>query len=40
MKVTSRSASLLQKVSAAMDHLCQIALKPKIVITFEKWSKF
>jgi hypothetical protein len=34
--VTSLSASLLQKISAAMDHLRQITLKWK----FEKWCKF
>jgi hypothetical protein len=40
MKVTSLSASLLQKISVAMDHICQMALNLKLLLKFEKWSKF
>jgi len=40
MKVTSLSASLLQKISAAMDRLCQITLNRKLSFKFEKWFKF
>ena len=35
--VTSFSANLLQKVSVAMDHLCQIALNQKLSSKFQKW---
>ena len=40
MIVTSLSASLLQKISAAVDCLCQITLNRKLACTFEKWCKF
>lgn len=33
------SANLLQKVSVAMDHLCQIALNQKLPSKFQKWCK-
>jgi len=35
--VMSLSASLLQKVSAATDHLCQITLNRKLLHKFGKW---
>ena len=38
--VTSLSASLLQKMSTAMDCLCQITLNQKSSLKFEKWCKF
>jgi hypothetical protein len=38
--MTSLSGSLLQKISAAMDHLCQIVLNWKWSCKFEKWCKF
>ena len=38
--VTSLSASLLQKVCASTDHLCQITLNQKLLRKSEKWSKF
>lgn len=38
--VTSLSVSLLQKISVAMDHLCQIALNWKLSCKSEKWCKF
>ena len=37
--VTSLSASLLQKISVATDHLCQIALNRTLSRKFEKWCK-
>ena len=40
MTVTSCSASLLQKKSAAMDSLCQIVLNWKLSRKFETWYKF
>jgi len=39
MKVTSLSASLLQK-SAAVDSVCQIALNRKLSFKLEKWSEY
>jgi len=36
MTVTSFSASFLQKISAATDHICQIALNQKLLLKFEK----
>jgi len=36
MTVTSLSASPLNKISVAMDHLCQITLKRKLSHKFEK----
>ena len=38
--VTLLSASLLQKISAATDCLCQIVLNRKLLNKFEKWCKF
>jgi len=38
MTVMSLSSSLLQKISVAMDDLCQIALNQKLSHKFEKWS--
>ena len=38
--VTSISASLLQKTSAATDRPCQIALNRKSSRKFERWCKF
>jgi DNA/RNA-binding domain of Phe-tRNA-synthetase-like protein len=38
--VTSLSASLLQKIRAATDHLCQITLNQKLSHELKKWSKF
>jgi hypothetical protein len=38
--VTSLSASLWQKISAATDSLCKIAINQKLLCTFEKWCKF
>jgi len=38
--VMSRPVSLLQKISAAMDNLCQTALKQNLQHKCEKWSKF
>jgi len=38
--VTSLSASLLQKIHAAIKCLCQIMLNQKLVCKFEKWCKF
>jgi hypothetical protein len=40
MTVMSLSASLLQKIKVAMDHLCQITLNQKLLRKFEKWYKF
>lgn len=34
------TASLLQKISAAKEHLCQIMLYRKLSCKFEKWCKF
>jgi len=36
----SLPASLLQKISAAMDRLCQITLNWKLPCNFKKWCKF
>jgi len=38
--VMSLYASLPQKISAAMDHLCQIALNQKLLHKLEKLCKF
>jgi hypothetical protein len=38
--VTSLSASLLNKINVAMDHLCQITLNWKLLHKFAKWCKF
>ena len=38
--VTSFSARLLQNISAAMYHLCQIALNRKLLHKFENWCKY
>ena len=40
MTVTSRAAFLLQKISVAMDFLCQIVLNQKLLHKFEMWHKF
>jgi hypothetical protein len=40
MTVTSLSASLLNKISVAMDHLCQITMNKKLSHKFGKWCKF
>jgi hypothetical protein len=40
MTATSLPASLLQKISATMDCLCQIALNWKLSRKFKKWCKF
>jgi hypothetical protein len=40
MIVTSLSASLLQKISAATDCLCQIMLNLKSSRKIDKWCKF
>jgi hypothetical protein len=40
MSVLSLSASLLQKISADMDHLCQIALNWKLSHTFKTFCKY
>jgi hypothetical protein len=37
--VTLLSPSLLQKISAAADYPCQIALNRTLLGKFEKWSK-
>jgi hypothetical protein len=36
----SLSASLLQKICAATNHLCETALNRKSLHKFEKWRKF
>jgi hypothetical protein len=38
--MTSLSASLLQKIHAAMDRLCQILLNWKLSCKLEKWCNF
>jgi hypothetical protein len=38
--VTSLSASLLNKISVAVVHLCQVTLNQKLSHKFEKWCKF
>jgi hypothetical protein len=38
--VMSLSASLLQEISAAMNHLCQTALNQELLCKFEKYCKF
>jgi hypothetical protein len=38
--VTSLSASLRQKISAATDHLYQIMLNQKLLHKFKKWDEF
>jgi len=40
MKVTSLSASLLQKISVTMDCICQIALNWKLSRKCKKWCTF
>jgi 2-hydroxy-3-keto-5-methylthiopentenyl-1-phosphate phosphatase len=40
MTVTSLSASVVQKISLAADHLCQMVLNQKLSHKFEEWSKF
>jgi hypothetical protein len=40
MTLTSLSASLLQKISSAMDCPCQIALNWKLSRILERWCKF
>jgi hypothetical protein len=40
MAMMSLSASLLQKISAATDRLCQITLKGKLLCKFKEWYKF
>ena len=40
MAVASLSASLPQRISAAMDHLCQIMLNQKLLCKFEMRCKF
>jgi hypothetical protein len=39
VKVTSLSASLLQKIRASVDRLCQIAFNQKLLLKFKKWCK-
>jgi len=39
LTVMSLSASLLQKISAATDRLCQIALNRTLSRKFEEWCK-
>jgi len=38
--VMSLSAILLQEISAATNHLCQIVVNQELLCTFEKWCKF
>lgn len=38
--VTSLSASLQQRISVAMDCLCQIVVNWTLLQKFEKWCKF
>ena len=40
MTVMSLSGSLLQKIGAAMDCLCQITRNQQLLHKFEKWHKF
>jgi len=38
--VISLSAIILQEITAAMNHLCQIVVNQELLCAFEKWCKF